>query len=559
MRLRLIAFNDLHGNLEPPKLSIDAPSAAGGTVPVPAGGAAYLASAIASLRSENPNNVVVSAGDLIGGSPLVSALFLDEPTIEVANAIGVDFNAIGNHEFDRGQPELLRKKNGGCAKSPGITLEPCRVSKAFAGAGFPFLAANTVTRDGSTLFPATGMKTFTQDGVTVKVGFIGMTLKGTPKVVTPSGVAGLRFLDEAETANALVPRLKAQGADAIVVVLHEGGTTPVDNDPQCAGLTGDIRPILDRLDTAVDVVVSGHTHRAYVCDYARYNAARPFLLTSAGKYGTLVTSIDMAIDTRAHKVTGRTARNVIVQGEAFARGATEVALDGRYPVFGKDPQVAALVARYAAAAAPLARRIVGKVPGGPVTRRPSVSGESVLGDLIADAQLAATRAADKGGARIAFLNRGGVRADLLPAADGSVTYEQVFNTQPFGNDLVVKTMTGAQIKAVLEQQFTVGPDPADPWLLAPSAGFGYSYDLSRAPGSRVFDAVLDGAALDDTQRYRVAMNAFLADGGDGFTVFTQGTESFVGVQDLDAVLDYLKANDPLAPPAATRVVRVPAS
>jgi 5'-nucleotidase len=558
LTVKLIAFNDLHGNLEPPQLSIDAPALSlfGGTVAVPAGGAAYLATAIASLRAENPNHAVISAGDMIGATPLVSALFLDEPTIEVGNALGLDFNVVGNHEFDRGQPELLRKKNGGCAKSPDVVLEPCQVNKNFPGAHFPFLAANTLQQDGSTLFPAAGMKSFTQGDTTVKVGFIGMTLKGTPKVVAPAGVAGLRFLDEADTANVLVPQLKARGADAIVVVVHEGGTTPVDNDKNCTGLTGDIRSILDRLDTAVDVVISGHTHRAYVCDYARYNPAKPFLLTSAGKYGTLLTNIDLTFDTRTRKVTAKTAANVIVQGEAFTKGATTIALTDRYPRFDKDPKVAALIATYAAAAGSKAQRIVGKVSPGAVSRKLTAAGESTLGDMIADAQLAATRETAKGGARIAFMHPGGLRADLAPAADGSVSYEQIFNVQPFGNSLVVKTMTGAQIKAVLEQQFATGRERAEPWVLFPSAGFTYSYNLTLAPGARVSGLLLDGAPLGEAKAYRVAMSSFLAEGGDGFTVFQQGTDDLGGDLELDALEAYLQAHDPLAAPVGNRIVNL---
>jgi 5'-nucleotidase len=550
--IKLIAFNDLHGNLEPPKTSITAPSSAGGTVAVPAGGAAYLASAIASLRAKNPNHAVVSAGDMIGASPLVSALFLDEPTIEAVNLMKIDFNAVGNHEFDKGQTELLRMKNGGCAKN--TALEPCQVNKAFPGANFGFLAANTVKADGATLFPATGMKTFTQGGATVKVGFIGMTLKGTPSIVTPSGVAGLTFKDEADTANALIPGLRAQGADVIVVVVHEGATTTVGyNDKSCAGLSGDLLPILNRLDASVDVVVSGHTHRAYVCDYAKTNAAKPFLLTSAGQYGTLVTDIDLTVDTATRKVTAKTADNVIVQGEAYTSGATTVALTDQYPSFAKNTEIAALVTQYQAVAAPLVQRVVGKVTG-PATRTNAPSRENVMGNLIADAQLAATAPAGKGGAQIAFMNPGGVRADLVPAADGSVTYGQLFSVQPFGNSLVVKTMTGAQIRALLEQQFNSGSNTvAAPRVLLPSAGFTYTYDLTAAAGSRITAMALGGVPMADATAYRVTMNSFLATGGDNFTVFNQGTNTLGGDQDIDALEAYIKANDPLAPPATNRI------
>jgi 5'-nucleotidase len=554
--VKLIAFNDLHGNLEPPKLSITAPAAGGGTEPGPAGGAAYLASAVASLKAKNENNAVVSAGDMIGASPLVSALFLDESTIEAVNAMKIDFNAVGNHEFDKGQTELLRMKNGGCAKN--TALEPCRVNKAFPGANFGFLAANTVKGDGNTLFPATGMKSFTKDGATVKVAFIGMTLKGTPNIVTPAGVAGLSFKDEADTANALIPQLKAQGADAIVVVIHEGGTTTVGyNDKSCAGLSGDILPILNKLDTAVDVVISGHTHRSYVCDYGKTNPARPFLLTSAGQYGTLLTDINLTIDTRTRKVTAKAADNVIVQGEAFTSGANTVALTDQYPVFGKNQEVAALISQYLAIAGPLVQRVVGSLTA-TATRTQVASKESALGNLIADAQLAATSPAGKGAAQIAFMNPGGVRADLAPAQDGSVTYGQIFAVQPFGNSLVVKTMTGAQIKAVLEQQFNSGSNTvAAPKVLLPSRGLTYSYSASAPGGARIGNMALNGTAIDPAANYRVTMNSFLATGGDNFTVFNQGTDTLGGDQDVDALEAYIKANSPLAPPATDRITVLP--
>lgn len=554
--VKLIAFNDLHGNLEPPKVSITAPAAGGGTVPVPAGGAAYLASAIATLKEKNPNNAVVSAGDMIGASPLVSALFLDESTIEAVNAMKIDFNAVGNHEFDKGQTELLRMKNGGCAKN--TALEPCRVNKSFPGANFGFLAANTVKGDGSTLFPAFGMKTFTQDGATVKVAFIGMTLKGTPNIVTPAGVAGLSFRDEADTANALIPQLKAQGADAIVVVMHEGGTTTVGyNDKSCAGLSGDILPILNKLDSAVDIVISGHTHRSYVCDYGKTNPAKPFLLTSAGQYGTLLSDINLTIDTRTRKVTAKAADNVIVQGEAFTSGATNVALTDQYPIFGKNQEVAGLISQYLAIAGPLVQRVVGSLTA-TATRTQTASKESVLGNLIADAQLAATSPVGKGAAQIAFMNPGGVRADLAPAGDGSVTYGQIFAVQPFGNSLVVKTMTGAQIKAVLEQQFNSGANTvAAPKVLLASTGFTYSYSLSAPAGARIGSMSLNGTAMADGTSYRVTMNSFLATGGDNFTVFNQGTDTLGGDQDVDALEAYIKARSPLAPPATDRITVIP--
>ena len=553
--ISLIAFNDLHGNLQPPGIAIPAPAAGGGTVAIPAGGAAYVASAIAFLKAGNPNHAVVSAGDMIGASPLVSALFLDEPTIEAVNAMKIDFNAVGNHEFDKGRAELVRMQEGGCTQH--TPLQPCRLNPAFPGANFGFLAANTVRADGSTLFPATGIKRFTQNGRTVTVGFIGMTLRNTPTIVSPAGVRGLRFTDEAQTANALVAPLKAQGADAIVLLIHEGGTTKVGfNDHRCTGLAGDILPILDKLSPEIEVVVSGHTHQSYVCELPTADPARRRLLTSAGLYGTLLTHIRLAIDPATHRVVAKTADNVIVQGKPFTRGSTVIALSDQYRAFPPDPAVAALIARYAAAAEPLARRVVGPL-GVALTRQLSPSRENALGNLIADVQLAATRAPDKGGAQLAFMNPGGVRNDLTPNADGSVSYGQLFSTQPFGNSLVVKTMTGGQIRRVLEQQFASGTNTAtSPKVLLPSDGFSYAYDLSQPAGARISRMRLNGIDMVDTERYRVSMNSFLAAGGDNFTVFNEGTDALGGEQDIDAMESYIRANGPLRAPATDRIANL---
>jgi 5'-nucleotidase len=553
VEVKLIAINDLHGNLEPPRQTVTAPGAAAGeTIPVPAGGAAYLVSAIERLRQANPHHAVVSAGDMIGASPLISSMFLDEPTILAMNMAKVDFNAVGNHEFDRGRAELLRMQRGGCEQY--TQRQPCRVDADFPGASFRFLAANVVTESGDTLFPAYGIRSFGSGRSVVRVGFIGMTLRETATLVTPAGVAGLSFRDEADTVNALIPKLRAEGADAIVLLIHQGLSTKVGyNDKSCEGVDGELLPILARLDPAVDVVVSGHTHNAYICDYGRIDASRPFLVTSAGRYGSLVTDISVTIDPATHKVTAKRADNLIVQGEGYTGSTGPVATTDRFPVYPADPAVAALIRRYAAAAAPLANRVIGRMTG-PALRDKTPAGEQVLGDLLADAQLAATRAPETGGARIAFMNGFGVRADIVPAADGSVTYGQLYAAQPFGNSLVVKSFTGRQIRALLEQQFASGSNTAErPNFLLPSAGFSFSYDLKRPPGQRILDMRLNGKPLDEEAVYRVTMNSFLATGGDNFTVFREGTDTLGGPQDLDALEAHIAGASPLVPPAADRM------
>lgn len=555
--VKIIAFNDLHGNLEPPHLSIGASGPNNTTIAVPAGGAAYMASAIKRLKQANPHHAVISAGDMIGASPLVSALFLDEPTIDAVNAFGIDFNAIGNHEFDKGTDELQRMQRGGCAKY--TQRQPCALNGTFAGANFGFLAANTFRKDGTTLFPATGIKSFGDAPHQVKVGFIGLTLKNTPNIVAPAGVAGLIFKDEANTANALIPQLKAQGADAIVVIIHQGGSTSGGyNDHTCPDLSGDIVPILQRLDPAVDVVVSGHTHRSYICDYGKKNPARPFLLTSAGQYGTLVTDINLRIDPRTHKVVAKSADNVIVQGEGFVNSAgVRIRPSADYPLFAKDAAVDAIIARYVDAAAPLAQRVAGRLTAS-MSRTPVASGESPLGNLIADAQLAATRPVERGGAQIALMNPGGVRTDLnVPPGGGEVTYGQIFRVQPFGNNLVVKSLTGAQLRSLLEQQFRSGTNTTDnPRVLFPSRGFSYSYDLRKPAGSRVFNLRLNRAPVKDNVSYRVTMNSYLAAGGDDFSVFSQGEQISGGELDVDALEDYLRMHSPVRPPDMNRITRI---
>jgi 5'-nucleotidase len=549
VRVKLIAINDFHGNLEMPRLTIDHPEAGPGASRVPAGGAAYLASAVAALRRETPNSLVVSAGDMIGGSPLSSALFLDEPTIHAMNLIGLDFNAVGNHEFDRGRAELLRMQNGGCEKH--TRREPCAV-EPFSGARFAFLAASTVTANGETLLPAYAIRSFAKGAFEVKVGIIGLTLKDTPTLVTPAGVEGLTFRDEAETVNALVPRLKAEGADAIVVLIHQGIYPRRGyNDKSCEGFTGDLMPILNRLDPAVDVVVSGHTHRAYVCDYGRINPARPILLTSANRAGTMLTDIDLDIDPAAGRVVAKRADNIIVQSGPFTEGGAQVANVAALPRYDAEPRVAALVARYSAAAAPVAARPVGRFSG-PARRKTNEAGEGVLPNLVADAQLAATRG--PGGAQIALMNHTGLREDIIPAADGGVSFGQVFAVQPFGNQLVVRSFTGRQIKAVLEQQFASGSNSAErPNMLAVSHNMRFSYDVSRPAGQRVLAVTIDGQPLRDDQVYRVTMNSFLAGGGDHFTAFTEGTETVTGVQDLDALEAYIAGAGTLTPPGLGRI------
>jgi 5'-nucleotidase len=244
-------------------------------------------------------------------------------------------------------------------------------------------------------------------------------------------------------------------------------------------------------------------------------------------------------------VIARRADNLIVQSEGFGN----VALTDRYPRYDPDPAIAALVTRYAERAGPVANRVVGRMTG-PARREATPSREQVLGDLVADSHLAATRAS---GAQIAFTNGSGVRADIDPAG-GAVTFGQIFAAQPFGNSLVVKSFTGRQIRALLEQQFASGANTvAEPNMLLPSGNFRYAYDLSRPPGERIIDPEVDGEPLRDDAVYRVTMNSFLATGGDNFTLFREGGDALGGPQDLDALEAYVAARSPLVPPVPDRI------
>lgn len=551
IRVKIIGFNDFHGALEPPKLSVPATGPDGGKVEVPAGGAAYFASAVARLKSENPNHIVVSAGDLISASPFVSSQFLDEPTVQAMNLIGLDLSAVGNHEFDRGPRELQRMQGGGCAKF--TSRQPCRIDGAFPGAKFQILAANVRKQDGTTLFPATAVRTFGSGARAVKIGFIGLTLKETGTMVIPAGVAGLTFEDEANTINALVPRLRSEGADAIVVLIHQGLYTDVDyNDKSCGGVSGDLLPILPKLDPSIALIVSGHTHRAYICDYGRTDPARPFLMTSAGRSGTILTDIDLSFDPVTHKLIGKSADNRIVQSEAFQGAKGPVPLTAAFPAFSAEPRVKALVDRHVAAARPIAERTVGRLAG-PATRDQTPAGESVLGDLVADMTREAT------GADIGVMNGFGLRADLVPAADGGVTYGQLYAVMPFANVLQVKGLTGRQLAALLEQQFASGTNTVDkPNMLMLSAGFTYSYDLSKPEGQRISSMRLNGAPIAADRTYKVGINNFLASGGDNFTVLMQGTDLADGPQDIDAFEAYIAKGGVRPLPTANRVTRLDA-
>jgi 5'-nucleotidase len=524
VEVRILAINDFHGNLRPPAggIRIADPDDKTRKVAVPAGGSETMASLVKALRTGHANTIFVAAGDLIGASPLLSAMFHDEPTIESLSMMGLAISSVGNHEFDEGKDELLRMQNGGCHPT-----DQCRGPHPFAGAKFHYLSASTIDKaTGKTLFPPYEIREF--DGI--PIAFIGLTLRGTPEIISPTSAAGLEFRDEADTVNALIPELKARGVVAIVVLIHEGGF-PTGDYNECPGISGPIVDIVKKFDSAVDVVISGHTHQAYVCDIDGR------LVTSGDKFGTLVTAIDLKLDPATRDVISAKADNVIVRIGAYA----------------KDPEQTALLEAYDKVAAPIADRRAGAITA-TLSRVPNDAGESALGDVIADAQLAATQSEANGGAVAAFTNPGGIRTDIVKKADGAASFADIFASQPFRNQLVTLTLTGAEIKTMLEQQWL---DPKRPRILQVSKGFSYAWDNSKSFGERVIAErmILNGARIEAATSYRVTINNYLSLGGDGFTVLKEGTAPQFGIFDDEALFAYFQANSPIAPAAADRIAR----
>ena len=545
--VRVIGFNDFHGTLLSPGTfgqSLLVPPANRPAV----GGAEYFAGHIAKLKSQNPLAVVVGAGDFIGASPLISALFNDEPTVEVLNRAGVDFNSVGNHEFDKGSAELLRLQHGGC-KADGTGCKGASVGTPvpFEGARFQWLSANVIsTATGRPLLPPYGIKRFNK----TRIAFIGMTLRDTPTIVTPTGVAGLEFRDEADTVNALVPLLRHRhGVQAVVVLVHQGGfqTGAVQDINGCDGaLAGSaIEQIVNRLSNEVDAVVSGHTHAAYNCMVANASG-RLIPVTSASAFGRVLTTLDLVIETRRHEVVSAHAVNSLVD-----RTDTTVT---------PNAQVAAIVSGYNALVSPIANQVIGSITADLPNTAIDGACNMPAGELVADAMLDATSGADFGGAVIALMNRGGVRNPGLtfassPAGEGNgnVTYGEGFTMQPFGNSMVTMTLTAQQIKNVLEEQFAGcrGQTPTTTRVMLPSAGFSYTWDGSKACDQRVTnvklvrggitETIVDaaGALPDPLKPYRVTVNNFMATGGDGFATLLGGASLLGGAQDIDALVAYL--------------------
>ncbi|MFI5620348.1 bifunctional metallophosphatase/5'-nucleotidase [Streptomyces sp. NPDC051567] len=554
--VQMLSINDFHGTLEPPQGSsgtVSERQADGTTKAIPAGGVEYLATSLREARKGHEYSVTAAAGDMIGGSPMLSGLFHDEPSIEALNKLGLNVSSVGNHEFDEGRTELRRMAYGGCHPVEGCF----EYGKTFTGAAFPYLAANVT--DEKTKRPMMS-PTYVWKKGDVKIGFIGVTLEGTPDVVNGEGIKGLKFGDEVETINKYAAELNKQGVKSIVALIHEGGMPAsgaynydCDTPGAGAGISGAIVDIAKNVDAKVDALVTGHTHQAYACSIPD-PAGNPRTVTSAASVGRLYTDTKLTYD--------RTTKDIVRTPVSSPKPVNHVV--GREQPKAAD--MTELIQRWNVLAAPVANRpqgfISADIPG-----RGSTAIEKPLGNLIADAQLAALAPADKGGAQLALMNPGGIRSDLAHKAsgaegDGVVTYGESFTVQPFNNMMNVVDLTGAQLITTLQQQVSGATNGASPKILQVSKGFTYTLDMTRTGADRVLvDSVrLNGAPIDPAKSYRVAMNEFLAGGGDGFTVLKEHKNKLVGASDLDCFNAYLEQNSsetaPIAPPATDRITLV---
>ncbi len=501
VNVQILAVNDFHGALETTNAY---------------GGAAYLATYVKDLEATNPNTIFVSGGDLVGASPLLSGIFHDEPTVEAFNLMGLDYATVGNHEFDEGVAELKRLQEGGCN-----AIDGCQDGDPFYGAEYKYLSANVIqTKNGHTLFSAYKVRSF----MGVQVAFIGIALESTPGIVTAAGTAGVEFEDEAEVINATVAALKEFGIHAFVVVAHDSASV-------CRG-TPNPNNLVDLTDPEIDVFIGGHSHSNYACVYNGRTVSQ------AGSSGGYLTDVDLTLDRATGDVVARSVANVrIVKANVTA-----------------DPEVQALIDKYKTLSDPLANRVIGSITAD-LTRSGT---ESALGDVIADAMLYETSPADKGAAVVSFMNPGGIRADLPYALisggeqPGEVTYGEAFTVQPFSNNMVTMTFTGDQIKRLLESQYGHGCTK-----LQISNGFTYTVTQSAPVDSRISEIKINGVPIDPAASYRISTNNFLADGGDGCTIFTEGTNRLAGIIDLDALVNYFGTHSPVAPGPRDRITILP--
>ncbi|MGW4960783.1 bifunctional metallophosphatase/5'-nucleotidase [Nonomuraea sp. NPDC004186] len=557
--VRLLALNDFHGNLEPPTGSSGRMVDENGQT-VDAGGAAYVATHMKALADKN--TIAVAQGDLIGATPLISAAYHDEPSVEFMGKLGLKVAAVGNHEFDEGYTELRRIMKGGCHPVDG-----CSPAGPWEGAKFDYVGANVLFKNrnektdalaalggsdsaqvkqvlsdwGVPALPPVSIKWMNG----VPIGFIGLVTQTTPNIVTAEGIKDLKFVDEVKAANVASKLLKLVGVKAQVVLVHEGDQVNAGQSPDaCSAVPGAGNRIATQVDPEIDVVLSGHSHQAYLCK-VKDPAGNDRVYSQGGSFGRVITQVDLNVNVKTRDID---RASVVADNHVVTRTVTP------------DPEISTFVQTWKDRVAPVANKPVGKITAD-ITNTAAPSGESALGDLIADGQLAGTKTG--GNAQIALMNPGGVRASLTYATspanegDGVVTYGEAFTVQPFNNLMQVVTLTGAQLKTVLEQQFTGGPNN-QPFakILQPSANFTYTYSRSAAWGSKVSDMKIDGVPVTDTQSIRVAANNFLVGGGDAFAGFKDGTDLWSGPLDIDAFVEQLGKDNPIAPPATNRITAV---
>jgi 5'-nucleotidase len=513
VELNLVAINDFHGNLEPSKYTL-ASNGSDKKQTIQAGGIDVLKGALDAFRKEDRDLLFVAAGDLVGASPAMSSMFADEPSIEAMNRMGLVASSLGNHEFDQGSKELLRQQHGGC-DSPR-PAKACQLSKDFRGAGFTYLATNVVdAQTGKNLVP--GWRIVDVKGV--KVGLVGAVLKDTPSVAVASAIKGLSFLDEADSINKALPAMRAQGAQVFVVLIHEGGHTGDAFDKvNCDGLEGPIVGIVKRLDPAIRLVITGHSHKGYLCKVDGRT------VTQADAMGHLLSRIKMTVEPDTGRVDDIQVSNVVMTPSAFT----------------PDAQMGAYLRDVRARSALVLAKPVAQIATNNVARKEGESGESPLGDVIADSEVAATR--DQG-VQLGFMNPGGIRKDLEAGGNGVVSFGQAQAVLPFGNTLVILDLTGAQLRTVLEQQWDRPNN--DQYMLQVSRGLSYSWDSSRPAGQRLVPGSLkvEGKPVEEGKTYRIVANNFLADGGDNFPVLAKGVNRLdTGMRDLDALIAFLKQN-----------------
>ncbi len=520
VEVNVAAINDFHGYLLSSPFSYR--DAAGAEVKLKAGGVGALSGLVAELREADPELLLIGAGDMIGGSPPISSMWADEPTLDALHALGLKFAAVGNHELDLGPAELLRQINGGC-DSPRAD-KACKFDGRYPGSGFPYVSANLMDkRTGKPLFAPYRI----EQAHGAKIAFVGATLEDVAAYVSLSSMKGLYTVDEADAVNALLPELNRQGVDAVVVVIHQGGTTTEAFDkPDCSGLKGDILEVVERLDPQVRVVVTAHTHQGYQCRIGGR------LVTQGASYGRLLTHLRLRIDTRRHQLLEARADNLIVDPRRY----------------GATPEIAALLAEVEGRSGAQLGRPLARLGARSIERRQNDAGESPMGDLVADAQLAATRGL---GAQVAMTNLGGIRSDLLlEAGQEKINYGQVAAVQPFNNTLNILSLSGAQLRELLEQQWQSGGLGFYP--LQVSASLSYRWDGSQPPGQRVLAQTLmvDGQVVQPGREYRITVNSFLAEGGDNFSLLRQASKRLdTGLNDLEALIGYLQARDQTGQPA----------